>query len=311
MRHEGPGLTDAPARGRLLAGTSGFSYGDWIPRFYRPGTRASGLLAAYASRLPAVELNATFRRRPTVSAIRGWVAATPPEFRFAVKAQRSSAIRGLFGSPEETVAWLTEPLGEFGDRLGAVLYRVPAEIRRDGPWVEGDVARADERVRALLAAWPASIPLVLEFQDRSWHVDETFAALREAGAVLCVTELPPEGDEGASGDDAGSAGHLERAGRDGGDARDPGWARGDEAGMAGDPERVVADREPPIVRKTGPFLYLRLRRHDYAPAEVDAWAARIEPFLSAGDDVYVLFRHDAVGRAGELALELLDRRSQT
>lgn len=217
-----------------------------------------------------MELNATFRRRPTASAIRGWVAATPPEFRFAVKAQRSSAIRGLFGSPAETVEWLTEPLGAFGERLGAVLYRVPAEIRRDGPWVEGDVARADERLRALLGAWPRAIPLVVELQDHSWHVDETFAALREAGAVLCTTELPPEGDEGAT------------------------------TSAAGGPE-------PPIVRRTGPFLYLRLRRHDYGAADLDAWAARLQPFLAAGDDAYVFFRHDAVGRAGELALELLRR----
>jgi uncharacterized protein YecE (DUF72 family) len=229
-----------------------------------------------------VELNATFRRRPTVSAIRGWVGATPPSFRFAVKAQRSSAIRGLFGSPAETVDWLTEPLGEFGERLGAVLYRVPAEIRRDGPWVQGDVARADDRVRALLAAWPRAIPLVMEFQDRSWHVDETFASLREAGAVLCLTELPPEGDEGASGTDL--------SGADG-----PG------SGPASEPE-------PPVVRRTGPFLYLRLRRHDYSSPELDAWAARIQPFLEAGDDVYAFFRHDAVGRAGELALELLASR---
>jgi uncharacterized protein YecE (DUF72 family) len=211
-----------------------------------------------------------------MSAIRGWVAATPPEFRFAVKAQRSSAIRGLFGSPAEAVAWLTEPLGEFRERLGAVLYRVPAEIRRDGPWVEGDVARADDRVRALVAAWPRAIPLVLEFQDRSWHVDETFASLRDAGAVLCITELPPEGDEGAEG-----------AGEDTAD--------------------VGADPGPPTVRRTGSFLYLRLRRHDYSPSELDAWAARIEPFLAAGDDVYAFFRHDPVGRAGELAMELLRR----
>src|SRR5512134_226129 len=92
--------------GRLLVGTSGFSYPDWIPRFYPPGTRTSSLLAAYAARLPAVELNATFRRRPTASAIRGWVAATPPEFRFVVKAQRSSTIRGLFGDAADSVAWL-------------------------------------------------------------------------------------------------------------------------------------------------------------------------------------------------------------
>ena len=252
--------------GRLLVGTSGFSYPDWVPRFYPPGTKPSGFLRAYAERLPALELNATFRRRPTPSAIAGWVRATPPDFRFATKAQRGSAFRALSGDPAESIAWLTEPLGHFGERLGAVLFRVPAEIRRDGPWVERDPSVADARVAAFLDAWPPSIPLVVELQDPTWHVDETFAALRKVGAVVCTTELPPEGEEGA-----------------------------------------VADQEPPFIRRTGPFLYVRLRRHDYTPAELDAWAARIEPFLAAGDDAYVFFRHDAVGRAGELALELAAR----
>jgi uncharacterized protein YecE (DUF72 family) len=181
-------------------------------------------------------------------------------------------VRALWGAPEESVRWLTEPLGEFGERLGCVLFRIPAEIRRDGPWVGGDAAVADARLAALLAAWPREIPLVIELQDRSWHVDETFAALRSAGATLCTTELPAEGDEGASGA----------------------------------PERGT-EREPPTIRRTGSFLYLRLRLLDYDAAGLDAWAARIEPFLAAGDDVYVFFRHDPVGRAGELALELRSR----
>ena len=119
---------------------------------------------------------------------------------------------------------------------------------------------------------------MVELQDLSWHVDETFAAMRAVGATLCTTELPPEGDEGAIA---------------------PGGAT-DAGGAAGDPE-------PPFIRRTGPFLYLRLRRHDYSPAALDVWAARIEPFLAAGDDVYVFFRHDPVGRATELATELLER----
>jgi uncharacterized protein YecE (DUF72 family) len=271
--------------GRLLVGTSGFSYPDWAPRFYPPGTRPADRLAAYASRLPAVELNATFRRRPTASAIQGWLRATPPDFRFAVKAQRGSAARALFGSPEESVAWLTEPLGEFGERLGAVLFRVPGEIRRDGPWVGGDAGLADARLAALLAAWPRTIPLVVELQDETWHVDETFGALRAAEATLCITELPPEGDEEGGG---------------GRRRRDGGPAGGAHSG---------GDGEPPIVRRTSSLLYLRLRLHDYDAPALDAWAARIEPFLEAGDDVYAFFRHDPVGRAGDLALELRSRLS--
>ena len=151
--------------------------------------------------------------------------------------------------------------------------------------MSGDTALADARLAAFLAAWPAAIPLVVELQDRSWHVDETFAALHAAGATLCTTDLPPEGDEGATADG-------------------PAAAASTGAGAA---SIGAADPSPPFIRRTGSFLYLRLRRHDYDDAALDAWAARIEPFLAAGDDVYVFFRHDPVGRAAELALAMRSR----
>ena len=96
-------------------------------------------------------------------------------------------MRALMTTPEESVAWLTERLDGFEDRLGAVLFRLPENIHRrpDGT--------SDAAVARLLAAWPRTIPLVMEFIHPSWHVDETFAALREVGAVLCTTELPEAG----------------------------------------------------------------------------------------------------------------------
>ena len=55
------------------------------------------------------------------------------------------------------------------------------------------------------------------------------------------------------------------------------------------------DPVPPTLRRTGPFLYLRLRRSAYSDEELDAWARRLVPFLDDGLDAYVLFRHDEDG----------------
>ncbi|HEY6570455.1 MAG TPA: DUF72 domain-containing protein [Candidatus Limnocylindrales bacterium] len=232
---------------RLLSGTSGFSYPAWAPRFYPPGSRSRDLLPHYASRLAACELNNTFYARPTVEKIEGWCGATPADFRFVIKAQRGASIRALYADPTAAVPWLTETLPAFGERLGAVLFRVPGEVKRQ-----------DEKLAGLLGAWPAAIPLVLEAQHESWHVDETFEALRSAGVVLCTTDL-------------------------------------DELDT------------PPDIRRTGPFLYLRLRRTAYDDDALDAWARRLVPFLDDGLDAYVLFRHDEDGTSALHAVEFRDR----
>lgn len=65
-----------------------------------------------------------------------------------------------------------------------------------------------------------------------------------------------------------------------------------------------ADAEPPPLRVTGPFLYLRLRRTTYDAAELAAWADRLAPFLADGRDAYVFFRHDEAGLAPGRALAL-------
>ena len=179
------GASDAPrATGRLYAGTSGFAYPAWSPLFYPTGTRADGLLASYASRLPAVELNNTYYQHPTAERIAGWLAQTPESFRFSVKALRTGSLRAFATDPATTLPWLTEPYRAFGERLGAVLFRVPSQLRRD-----------DSRLARFLAVWPAGLPLVLELQDPSWLDDTVIEWLRAAGVVLCATER--DGDEGA------------------------------------------------------------------------------------------------------------------
>ena len=123
--------------GRLFAGTSGFAYPGWAPRFYPKGLRASGFLSHYAGRLGAVELNNTYYGSPSASKVAGWVAATPPEFRFSVKAQRGGSFRALQVDPGESVPWLTGPYRAFGERLGTVLFRVPDGVRRDDAKLAG------------------------------------------------------------------------------------------------------------------------------------------------------------------------------
>jgi uncharacterized protein YecE (DUF72 family) len=232
--------------GVLRTGTSGFAYPAWAPAFYPPGTRGDALLPAYAARLAAVELSATYYRQPTPAQAAAWADRVPATFRFAVKLLRTGSLRAFATDPTGTLPWPTAPLASFGSRLGTALLRIPAGQARD-----------DARLERLLAAWPREVPLAVEAQDPSWHVDETHALLRAAGATLVVTET-------------------------------------DEA-----PE--------PALTVTGPLVYVRLRRTLYGTRDLDAWAARLEPFLADGRDAFVFFRHDERGATPRYAAALAQR----
>ena len=67
------------------------------------------------------------------------------------------------------------------------------------------------------------------------------------------------------------------------------------------------DAPDPPLTVTGAFVYLRLRRERYGTADLDAWAARLEPFLSDGRDAFVFFRHDEHGATPRAAADLAAR----
>ena len=166
--------------GRLLVGTSGFAYPAWSPRFYPAGVRGGELLRYYGTRLDAVELNNTFYRQPRPEQVATWLAATPDDFRFVVKAQRSGSGR-LLRRPDQRARLAHRPVPRLWGAAGAVLFRLPDIAKRD-----------DDKLRRFLGAWPRDLPLVVELREPSWDVDETYRALADAGAALCITEMPED-----------------------------------------------------------------------------------------------------------------------
>lgn len=125
-----------------------------------------------------MELNNTFYQHPTEAKIAVWLAATPPGFRFVVKAQKGGSFRAFGADPAGTLDWLLRPYRLFGERLGSVLFRVPGEVARD-----------DARLAALLDAWPRDVPLTVELQHASWLDDEVLGRVAAAGAAWCTTDL--------------------------------------------------------------------------------------------------------------------------
>jgi uncharacterized protein YecE (DUF72 family) len=165
--------------GKLYAGTSGWAYPQWKPDFYPAKLAAAKFLGYYSSRLNSVELNYTFRRFPTGKLLSGWIAATPADFKFAVKANQAiTHIKRLKDAEDVTSRFLASlsDLREAG-KLGPVLFQLPPFLRCDVP-----------RLKDFLAQLPRDTRSAFEFRHDSWFTDEVFTLLREANAALCEAE---------------------------------------------------------------------------------------------------------------------------
>jgi uncharacterized protein YecE (DUF72 family) len=163
----------------LYAGTSGFAYAAWKPGFYPAKLASKQFLNHYASRLNCVEINYTFRRLPSASTLESWVAATPPGFVFAVKAnQRITHIARLKNAGEATELFfrMIDPL-RTSRRLGPVLFQLP-------PNLKCDVAL----LRDYLTLLPEGMRYAFEFRNESWLAEPVYDELRARNISLCVAE---------------------------------------------------------------------------------------------------------------------------
>src|ERR1700685_2081010 len=119
--------------GKIFAGTSAWAYATWKPDFYPAKLAAGKFLGYYASRLNSVELNYTFRRWVTKKLLAGWMAATPAEFKFAVKANQSithiKRLRDVAQTMSDFVASL-ESLAAEG-KLGPLLIQLTPYLKCD------------------------------------------------------------------------------------------------------------------------------------------------------------------------------------
>ena len=75
---------------RLYAGTSGYSYAEWVAAgVYPAGTHAADMLPAYAEMSKATKFNYTCYQMPKARALERMAAQVPRGFKFSVKITRT------------------------------------------------------------------------------------------------------------------------------------------------------------------------------------------------------------------------------
>ncbi len=168
-------------------GTSGWSYPEWLGRFYPNGTSPARMLDFYGRRFTTVEAHATYRRLPAAAALERWRTQVPPEFRFTAKVHMGITHRRDLDGVEERVAAFLAAVAPLGQHLGPVLLSLPHK--------EPDLDRLDR----LLAAFPSpgSGPVPAFELGPAWYTGEVISRLDAHGATLVVLDNDNEREDRA------------------------------------------------------------------------------------------------------------------
>ena len=167
---------------RILVGTSGYSYDDWVGPFYPVGTARQDFLSLYAREFPVVELNFSYYHQPNPRMLERMAAGTPSGFTFALKAHRSMTheIGETWEKDIDRFRAGLQPLADAG-RLAAVLLQFPYSF----------AYTPDSRSRlAMLCEKLEGLPLAVEFRKSEWLKEQVFGGLRKRGVSLVSVDEP-------------------------------------------------------------------------------------------------------------------------
>lgn len=156
----------------ILTGCSGWSYTDWVDRFYprELAGRHSEWLRYYAGYFATTEVNSTFYSLPPKSMVDAWISKTRDveRFEFSLKLPKSITHEKLPGGDIEGVASdylqftqnCTKPLLDAG-KLGAVLIQLPPQLGFSGESMT-DLEKAFEIIS------DGRTQFAVEFRNRGW-----------------------------------------------------------------------------------------------------------------------------------------------
>ncbi len=165
--------------GRIFIGTSGWNYKHWRGVFYPRELPAKEWFDYYRKKFDTVEVNNTFYNLPASSVFKNWRKQAPPDFIYAVKANRYITHMKKLKEPGSALKNFFLRVNHLKDSLGPILYQLPPYWRCDAKRLEG-----------FLKKLPKDKIHVFEFRNDSWFTQEIFEMLKAHKASFCIHDMP-------------------------------------------------------------------------------------------------------------------------
>lgn len=271
-----------------LIGCSGWSYDDWIERFYPASlaNRKNEWLAYYGKFFPTVEINSTFYRVPTGDIVKTWVekGSKIDKFEYSVKMHQVVTHDSIMTEPPEKTAAQAasfekiciQPLADAG-MLGSVLIQL-------SPRFSLDSAESMQKLRTLFEVVSADkYRYSIEFRNKSWLNDvgtdlkaDVLDILREFKVTNVIVDGPGFPITRSLGSNFA---YVRFHGRN----YDSWWSKPDKDNY-------------------------RINRYDYlySDEQLNIWKPKIQELMENADQVRIYFNNHGRAKAAKNALFMMD-----
>jgi uncharacterized protein YecE (DUF72 family) len=170
---------DTNSAGRLILGTQGFSFADWVGPFYPQGTPKRRLLEEYASRFASVEIDSSFYGAPRATTVQGWYERTPADFLFAAKFPRLiTHDLKLAGAEREAHAFVAT-MQALKEKLGVLILQFAYDFT---PEHSG-------KLESFLDMLPGDVRYAVELRNRQWMSPGLTDMLSARNVALVLQDL--------------------------------------------------------------------------------------------------------------------------
>ncbi len=147
---------------KLLVGTAGWSYKDWVGVFYPKTMKPKHYLAYYAKFFDYTEVNSTFYNLPNEAVVRKWARDVPDRFRFTIKLWKNISHKkiGVEGAIDAFFARM-RPLEA---KIKGYLLQFPPQFNYS--------EKHYQHLNHLLERLVINQPIFVELRDNAWFKPE-------------------------------------------------------------------------------------------------------------------------------------------
>jgi uncharacterized protein YecE (DUF72 family) len=172
----------------LLVGTSSWSSADWCGTFYPETIDAGEMIRVYSSKLPTVEIDATWYSIPSLKMVESWKSRTPDGFVFSAKVPKVISHDKYLEDCQSELNEFLSVMSRLEEKLGPLIFQFPYVAKGKDAREYETGADFMRRLNKFIGLLPPEFKWGIEIRNAKWVAPPLLDILRSRSISLVFVD---------------------------------------------------------------------------------------------------------------------------